>query len=97
MWWTTGIAYDTTKIKETLTSSKALWDPNATRTTSRCMDDYQETMGMALKQLGYSVNTTDTTQLDAAHRPAQAAEATAADVHQRHDQHDGRRRRLDRA
>jgi spermidine/putrescine-binding protein len=24
MWWTTGIAYDTTKIKETLTSSKAL-------------------------------------------------------------------------
>ena len=65
MWWTTGIAYDTTRIKETLTSSKALWDPKYKDHISM-MDDYQETMGMALKQLGYSVNTTDTTQLDAA-------------------------------
>jgi spermidine/putrescine transport system substrate-binding protein len=65
MWWTTGIAYDTTKIKETLTSSKALWDPKYKGHIS-VMDDYQETMGMALKQLGFSVNTTDTTQLDAA-------------------------------
>jgi spermidine/putrescine transport system substrate-binding protein len=65
MWWTTGIAYDTTKIKETLTSSKALWDERYKGHISM-MDDYQETMGMALKQLGYSVNTTDTAQLDQA-------------------------------
>ena len=65
MWWTTGIAYDTTKIKETLTSSKALWDPKY-KSHIAVMDDYQETMGMALKQLGFSVNTTDTAQLDAA-------------------------------
>ena len=65
MWWTTGIAYDTTKIKETLTSSKALWDPKYKGHIS-VMDDYQETMGMALKQLGFSVNSTDPAQLDAA-------------------------------
>jgi spermidine/putrescine transport system substrate-binding protein len=65
MWWTTGIAYDTTKIKETLTSSKALWDPKYKNHISM-MDDYAETMGMALKQLGYSVNSTDTAQLDQA-------------------------------
>jgi len=65
MWWTTGIAYDTTKIKDTLTSSTALWDPKYKNHIS-VMDDYQETMGMALKQLGHSVNTTDPAQLDAA-------------------------------
>jgi spermidine/putrescine transport system substrate-binding protein len=65
MWWTTGIAYDTTKIKETLTSSKALWDPKYKGHISM-MDDYAETFGLALKQLGHSVNTTDTAQLDAA-------------------------------
>ncbi|OGO52968.1 MAG: hypothetical protein A2Z32_07930 [Chloroflexi bacterium RBG_16_69_14] len=65
MWWTTGIAYDTTKIKETLTSSEALWDPKY-RGHISMMDDYAETFGLALKQLGHSVNTTDTAQLDAA-------------------------------
>src|SRR4029079_17173041 len=65
MWWTTGIAYDTTKIKEAPTSSKALWDERWKGHIS-VMDDYQETMALALKQLGHSVNTTDTTQLDQA-------------------------------
>jgi spermidine/putrescine transport system substrate-binding protein len=65
MWWTTGICYDTTKIAETLTSSKALWDPKYKDHIS-VMDDYQETMGLALKQLGFSVNSEDTAQLDAA-------------------------------
>jgi spermidine/putrescine transport system substrate-binding protein len=65
MWWTTGIAYDKTKVKEAPTSSKALWETKYKGHIS-VMDDYQETMGMALKQLGHSVNTTDTAQLDAA-------------------------------
>jgi spermidine/putrescine transport system substrate-binding protein len=65
MWWTTGIAYDTTKVSEAPTSSKALWDERWKGHIS-VMDDYQETMGLALKQLGFSVNSTDTAQLDQA-------------------------------
>jgi spermidine/putrescine transport system substrate-binding protein len=65
MWWTTGIAYDTKKVKEAPTSSKALWDERW-KGHIAVMDDYQETMGLALKQLGHSVNTTDTAQLDQA-------------------------------
>jgi spermidine/putrescine transport system substrate-binding protein len=65
MWWTTGVGYDSKRIKETPTSSKALWDERW-KGHLAMMDDYQETIGLALKQLGYSVNTTDTTQLDEA-------------------------------
>src|SRR5262245_47386301 len=65
MWWTTGVAYDTGRVKEAPTSSKALWNEKWKGHIS-VMDDYQETMGMALKQLGFSVNTTDTAQLDQA-------------------------------
>lgn len=65
MWWTTGIAYDTKKVQEAPTSSKALWDERWKGHIS-VMDDYQETMGMALKQLDFSVNTTDAAQLDQA-------------------------------
>ena len=65
MWWTTGIGYDSTKITETPTSSNALWDPRYSQHIS-LMDDYQETMGLTLIQLGYSANTTDTSELDAA-------------------------------
>jgi spermidine/putrescine transport system substrate-binding protein len=64
-WWTTGVAYDTKKVKETPTSSKALWDPKYAGHIAM-MDDYQETFGLALIQLGYSANTTDTAQLDEA-------------------------------
>jgi spermidine/putrescine-binding protein len=56
---------DSKRIKETPTSSKALWDERW-KGHLAMMDDYQETIGLALKQLGYSVNTTDTTQLDEA-------------------------------
>ena len=34
VWWTTGVGYDTRKVKDAPTSSKALWDPRY-RTTSR--------------------------------------------------------------
>jgi spermidine/putrescine transport system substrate-binding protein len=65
MWWTTGVGYDSKRIKETPTSSRALWDERW-KGHLAMMDDYQETIGLALKQLGYSVNTTDTAQLDEA-------------------------------
>jgi spermidine/putrescine-binding protein len=65
MWWTTGVAYDSTKITDTPTSSKALWDPRYSGHISM-LDDVQEVFAMALIQLGYSANTTDTAQMDEA-------------------------------
>jgi spermidine/putrescine transport system substrate-binding protein len=65
MWWTTGFAYDTKRIKEDLTSWSALWDERW-KGHIGMLDDYREAFAVALIRLGYSVNTTDETQLDAA-------------------------------
>jgi len=65
MWWTTGIAYDTTKVTDAPTSSTALWDPRYAKHISM-LDDWAEVFGMALIQLGYSANTKDPAQLDQA-------------------------------
>src|SRR5688572_5030211 len=65
MWWTTGVGYDSTKVTDSPTSSKALWDPRYSKHISM-LDDYQEVFAMALIQLGYSANTTDTAQMDEA-------------------------------
>jgi spermidine/putrescine transport system substrate-binding protein len=65
MWWTTGVGYDTAKITDELTSSKALWDPAFDKHISM-LDDWQEAFGMALIQLGYSANTTSPAELDEA-------------------------------
>ncbi len=65
MWWTTGVGYDTTKIKDTPTSSKALWDERYAKHISM-LDDWQEAFAMALIQLGHSANTTDAGELDEA-------------------------------
>jgi len=65
VWWTTGIGYDTTKVKEVPTSSNVLWDPRYDGHIS-LMDDYQETMGLTLIQQGHSANTTNPAELDQA-------------------------------
>jgi spermidine/putrescine transport system substrate-binding protein len=65
MWWTTGVAYDTVKITETPTSSKALWDPRWSKHIAM-LDDWQECFAMALIQLGLDANTTNTADLDQA-------------------------------
>jgi spermidine/putrescine transport system substrate-binding protein len=65
MWWTTGFAYDTAKIPETLTSWAALWDARW-KGKMAMLDDYRETFGAALIRLNYSVNTTSDAELDAA-------------------------------
>ena len=65
MWWTTGIGYDTTRITDTPTSSKALWDPRYADHVAM-LDDWQEVFGLALIQLGHSANTSNTAELDEA-------------------------------
>ena len=65
MWWTTGVGYDTSRIKEELTSSKALWDERWEGHISM-LDDWQEVFALALIQLGYSANTESTAELDEA-------------------------------
>ena len=65
VWWTTGVGYDSSKVTDAPTSSKALWDPRYKGHISM-MDDYRETFGLALIQLGYSANTKDAVELDAA-------------------------------
>lgn len=65
MWWTTGVAYDTTRITEELTSSSALWDPRFAQHISM-LDDWQEVFALTLMQLGYSANSQDLGELDEA-------------------------------
>jgi spermidine/putrescine transport system substrate-binding protein len=65
MWWTTGIAYDTAKVKEHLTSWNALWDEKYSRHIA-VLDDMREAFAAALFLLGKSPNTTDDGELDQA-------------------------------
>ena len=65
MWWTTGIGYDSKRITDTLTSSKALWDERFKKHIAM-LDDWQEVFGLALIQLGFSANTTNTAEMDQA-------------------------------
>lgn len=65
MWWTTGVGYDSARITDPLTSSRALWDPRFDGHISM-LDDWAEAFGMALIQLGFSANTTNTAELDEA-------------------------------
>ena len=65
MWWTTGVAYDTAKIKGELTSWASLWDPKYDKHIAM-LDDSREAFAAALFRLGKDPNTTDDADLDAA-------------------------------
>ncbi len=65
MWWTTGVGYDTGRIKDTLTSSKALWDSRWAKHIAM-LDDWQEVFGLTLIQLGLDANTSNTAEMDQA-------------------------------
>jgi spermidine/putrescine transport system substrate-binding protein len=65
MWWTTGVAYDTAKIKDNLTSWAALWDPKYSKHIAM-LDDSREAFAAALFRLGKDANTTNDADLDAA-------------------------------
>jgi spermidine/putrescine-binding protein len=65
MWWTTGVAYDTERITDQLTSWSALWDPRFEKHIA-VLDDSREAFAMALFRLGKDPNTTNDADLDAA-------------------------------
>ncbi len=65
MWWTTGVAYDKARIKETPTSWKALWDERWSGHIAM-LDDQREAFAAALIQLNFSANTVDDAELDQA-------------------------------
>jgi spermidine/putrescine transport system substrate-binding protein len=64
-WGTTGIAYDSSKLKAKPTSWKEFWEISKTTGSGRTMvHDYQlTTIGNALKSFGYSFNSLDPKQL----------------------------------
>ena len=65
MWWTTGVAYDTARIEETLTSWSALWDERW-KGKMAMLDDMREVFAAALIRLGFNANTTNDAELDQA-------------------------------
>ncbi|MCL2702736.1 MAG: spermidine/putrescine ABC transporter substrate-binding protein [Defluviitaleaceae bacterium] len=65
MWGTVGIIYDTSRVYEPVTSWGALWDPRYAGEIFM-YDSIRDTMSIALKRLGYSLNTTDLDELNRA-------------------------------
>jgi spermidine/putrescine transport system permease protein len=61
-WGTTGLAYRADLVKENIDSWSVLFDPRYAGHIL-LLDDTREVMGMALKQLGYSLNSTDPNQI----------------------------------
>lgn len=65
MWGTVGILYDTTKVDGEITSWSALFDEKY-KGEVLMYDSLRDTFGLALRYLGYSVNTNDPVALQAA-------------------------------
>lgn len=63
----TGIAYNKKYIKEEIDSWEDLWNPKY-KGRLVLLNDSREVYGMALKKLGYSNNSTDPNELEAAHQ-----------------------------
>ncbi|BFH75661.1 spermidine/putrescine ABC transporter substrate-binding protein [Thermus thermophilus] len=59
LWGTTGIAYREDLVKGPVDSYAVFFDPKAQVGPFLLLDEMRETIGAALKYLGYSVNTTD--------------------------------------
>ena len=82
--YTTGIAWRTDKVTEDIGARPnpydVFWDPQYTRKLS-VLDDYHTTMGMVAMRNGFSINTTDKTQLATLqHQLTQLNQTTAPKV-----------------
>ncbi len=65
MWGTVGICYNTTKVTETVDSWNILWDPKYEQDIFM-LDSPRDSLGVTLKLLGYSMNSHETSELEAA-------------------------------
>ncbi len=65
MWGTVGILYNTTMVKEPVTSWKAMWSDEY-KDNVFMMDSMRDSIGVTLKMLGHSMNTRDKAALDQA-------------------------------
>ncbi|MCL2672235.1 MAG: spermidine/putrescine ABC transporter substrate-binding protein [Clostridiales bacterium] len=65
MWGTLGILYDTTKVTEPVESWSILWDEQYSGQILM-YDSERDSMCVALSLLGYDINTTDETEINAA-------------------------------
>ncbi|WP_038056223.1 polyamine ABC transporter substrate-binding protein [Thermus amyloliquefaciens] len=66
LWGTTGLAYREDLVKGSVDSYAVLFDPARSVGPFLLLDEMRETIGAALKYLGYSVNTTDPEALEKA-------------------------------
>lgn len=65
MWGTVGILYNTTMIEEPITSWSSLFDPQYQKAVLM-LDSPRDSIGLALKYLGYSMNTRNPLELNEA-------------------------------
>ncbi|RDY25870.1 spermidine/putrescine ABC transporter substrate-binding protein [Romboutsia weinsteinii] len=65
MWGTFGIVYNKTMVKEKVDSWDILWDEKY-KSNLMMFDSVRDTMGIALKKLGYSMNSTNQKEIDEA-------------------------------
>ena len=66
LWGSTGISYNASLVKEVPTAWKDLWN-NRYANNILLNDDMREVFGMALKVLGYSANSTNPKEIEAAY------------------------------
>lgn len=65
MWGTIGILYNKSMVKEPVDSWNILWDPKY-KGQVFMLDAMRDSIGITLKKLGYSLNTTDSKQINEA-------------------------------
>src|SRR5699024_12684251 len=65
MWGTFGILYNKKMVKEPVDSWDILWNPKY-KGNIMMFDSVRDTIGIALKKLGYSMNTTDHKEINEA-------------------------------
>ncbi len=65
LWGTVGVGYDSAVVKETPTSWNILWDARYKGRISM-LNDQREVFGMALRSLGYSLNSQDPLRIEQA-------------------------------
>jgi len=66
LWGTTGIAYDAEAVRGEVDSWAVFFDPEGYQGPCLLLDEMRETIGAALKYLGYSLNDTDPAHLEEA-------------------------------